>query len=217
MFRNKTLNLNLAKVILDRALEFGFCACNHLATKRMILKCVRWEKPRNGWLTLNTDGLATGSSGLAGGGGLIKDGNGSWIIEFARKIGTATSFLAELWALRDGLRLCLQIQAQAVCIELDAKAMVDAFNLQSCTNTIRSSIMEDCRHLVTQIPQVRVRHVYRETNRCADFLAQLGTTLENDFSIFPSPPVDLLTILEADVCGLSINRFCTDILVAVYF
>ena len=96
MFRNKTLNPNLAKVILDRALEFGFCACNHLATKRMILKGVKWEKPRNGWLTLNTDGLATRISGLAGGGGLIRDGNGKWIIGFARKIGTATSFLAEL-------------------------------------------------------------------------------------------------------------------------
>ena len=128
MFRNKTLNPNLAKVILDRALEFGFCVCNHLATKRTILKSVKWEKSRNGWLTLNTDRLATENSRLAGGGGLIRYGNGNWIIEFARKIGTATSFLAELWALRDYLLLCLQIQAQAVCIELDAKVVVDAFN-----------------------------------------------------------------------------------------
>ena len=99
VFRNKTLNPNLAKVILDCALEFGFCACNHLATKRMILKSVKWEKPRNGWLTLNTNGSATENSGLAGGGGLIRDGNGNWIIGFARKIGTATNFLVELWAL----------------------------------------------------------------------------------------------------------------------
>ena len=33
---------------------------------------------------------------MAGGGGLIRDGNGTWLIGFARKIGTATSFLAEL-------------------------------------------------------------------------------------------------------------------------
>ena len=46
---------------------------------------------------------------------------------FARKIETATSFLAELWALQDGLLLCLQVHAQAVFIELDAKAIVDAF------------------------------------------------------------------------------------------
>ena len=78
-------------------MEFAFCACNHPVAKRMILKSIRWEKPNEGWLTLNTDGSATGSDGLAGGGGLIRDGNGTWLIRFARRIGTATSFLAELW------------------------------------------------------------------------------------------------------------------------
>ena len=151
---------------------------------------------------------------MAGGGGLIRDGNGTWLIGFARKIGTATSFLAELWALQDGLRLCLQIQAQAVCIELDAKAVVDALHSQSYTNTVIYSIMEDCNHLVTLIPQTSVRHVYREANRCADFLSKLGTGLENDFAIFSSPPMDLLAILEDDVCGFSINRLCPVVLAA---
>ena len=166
-------------------------------------------------MTLNTDGSATGSDGLAEGGGLIRDGNGTWLIGFARKIETATSFLAKLWALRDGLRLCLQIQAQAVYIELDAKAVVDALHSQSCTNTVIYSIMEDCRHLVTQIPQTRVKHVYREANRCADFLAKLGIGLQNDFAIFSSPPVDLLFILEDDVCGFSVNKLCPVVLVDV--
>ena len=215
MFRNKSLNPNLDKAILDRAVEFAFCACNHPVAKRMILKSIRWEKPNEGWLTLNTDGSATGSDGLAGGGGLIRDGNGTWLIGFARRIGTATSFLAELWALRDNLRLCLQIQAQAVCIEVDVKAVVDALLSQSCTSTVIYSIMEDCRHLVTQIPQLRVRHVYREVNRCADFLAKLGIGLQNDFAVFSSPPVDLLSILEDDVCGFSINRLCPVVLAAV--
>lgn len=111
MFRNKNLNPNLAKEILDHASEFFFCACDQLATKRLILKSIRWEKPRDSWLTLNADGSATGSPRMAGGGGLIRDGNGEWVIGFARKIGTATSFLAELWALWDDLLLCLQIQA----------------------------------------------------------------------------------------------------------
>ena len=135
MFGNKNLNPNLAKEILDRASEFVFCACNQLATKRLIWKSIRWEKPRDGWLTQNVDGSAAGSLGMAKGGGLIRDGNGDWVIGFARKIGTTTSFMVELWALRDGLLLCLQIQAQVVLVELDAKAVVDAFNLQSYSNT----------------------------------------------------------------------------------
>ena len=48
MFRNKSLNPNLDKAILDRAVEFAFCACNHPVAKRMILKSIRWEKPNEG-------------------------------------------------------------------------------------------------------------------------------------------------------------------------
>ena len=50
---------------------------------------------------------------------------------FARRIGNTSGYLAKLWALRDGLQLCLQINAQSVVIELDAKAIVDAFNSPS--------------------------------------------------------------------------------------
>ena len=208
VFRNKNLNPNLEKDILDRASEYFYCACNQLSTKRLVLKSICWEKPREGWLTLNVDGAAAGASGMAGGGGLIRDGNGDWVIGFARKIGTTTSFMAELWALRDGLLLCLQIQAQAVCVELDAKAVVDAFNMQNYSNTVISSIMDDCRHLASQISHLRVRHIYREANRCADFLAKLGLSIVSDYVELPSPPVDLVHILEDDACGRAVNRLC---------
>ena len=93
-----------------------------------------------------------GNSCQAGGGSLLRDENGNWIGGFARRIGIANSFTAELWALRDGLLLCWQLNVQAVIIELDAKTIVDALNLQTKSNTVVSSITEDCRHLVTLIP-----------------------------------------------------------------
>ena len=98
-----------------------------------------------GWLTLNTDGLATSNLGLAGGGGLIRDKNGDWVTGFARRIGSINSFMAELWALRDGLHLCLQANVHSVIIEVDAKAFVDAFNSPTSCNAFVSPIMEDCR------------------------------------------------------------------------
>ena len=94
----------------------------------MVLKSVKWEKSGYGWLTLNTDGSVVGNFGVVGGGGLIRDTNGEWVTGFARRIGKTSSFLVEQWALHDGLQLCLQIQAQAVLIELDSKTIVDAFN-----------------------------------------------------------------------------------------
>ena len=103
VFNQKNPNPNLNKVIVDRAAEFFFCAYNGLVTKRMITKSIKWEKPRAGWLTLNTDGSAGSNSGPAGGGGLLRDENGNWVKGFARKIGNTSSYLAELWALQDGL------------------------------------------------------------------------------------------------------------------
>ena len=190
----------MANEIVDRASEYHFCANNSLE-KRLVLKSVKWE-------ILNTDGSVAGNFGVVGGGGLIRNTNGEWVTGFARRIGKTSSFLAELWALRDGLQLCLQTQAQAVLIELDSKSIVDAFNSQGYSNTIVSSIMDDYRHMITWIPQTRFRHIYRKANRCADLLAKVGTSIEGDFIVFHSPPVDLLSILEADANGLHVNRLC---------
>ena len=159
---------------------------------------MRWEKPCNRWLKLNTDGSSLGNPGLASGGGLLRDENGSWIGGFSRRIGIANSFTAELWALRDGLLLCRQLNVQAVAIELDASAIVDAFTHQSAANTIVSSIMEDCKLLMNQIPQASISHVYREANKSADWLASFGLNLDSYFVLWNGPPVDLIPILEAD-------------------
>jgi len=63
---------------------------------------------------LNTDGSSMGNPGLVGGGGLIRDENGDWIVGFARNIGITTSFQAELWAIRDGFSLCVDRKFSAV-------------------------------------------------------------------------------------------------------
>ncbi|KAL0016817.1 hypothetical protein SO802_003886 [Lithocarpus litseifolius] len=154
--------------------------------------------------------------GLAGGGGLLREVNGNWVGGFARRIGTANGYTAKLWALRDGLLLCRQMNVQAVVFELDVRAIVDVFNHQARANTVVSSIMDDCKYLVTQIPQMSIRHIYREANRSADWLANLGLMLDSDFEFFPDPPVDLIPILEADCRGMYCYRQCTESVFSAY-
>ena len=96
-------------------------------------------------MKLNTDGASSGSLGLVGGRGVIRDEEGNWVIGYARRIGLANSFITKLWALRDGLFLCLQAHIQDVIIEMDAKAIVDAFFHQKNSKSIISSLMDDCR------------------------------------------------------------------------
>ena len=42
-----------------------------------------------------------------------------------KAIGCTTSVVAELWALRDGIRLCITLKIPAVVFELEAKLIVD--------------------------------------------------------------------------------------------
>ena len=69
---------------------------------------------------------------------MIRDEVGNWVIGFSRRIGRVDSFIAEIWALRDGLQLCHQMNVRAVMIELDAKALVDVFNNSSYCNSVIS-------------------------------------------------------------------------------
>ena len=173
-FSNKRANPNLAKMISKQAMEFLFCVSRPTCKNQLVVKRVSWVKPDLGWFKLNTDGASRGSSSSAAGGGLIRDEVGNWVIGFSRKIGRIDSFAAEMWALRDGLQLCQQMSVRAVLIELDAKALVDDLNNSAYSNAVISPLLDDCKFLISQFPQVRVKHIYREANKCADRLAKLG-------------------------------------------
>ncbi|KAL0013291.1 hypothetical protein SO802_000360 [Lithocarpus litseifolius] len=170
-----------------------------------VYKPVQWSKLANGWVKLNTDGSSLGNPGLAGGGGLIRDEEAKWIVNFAHKIGKTTSFIAELWALRDGLNVCISHNFAAMEVELDAKAN------PNYTNVLVSSLMDDCRVLVSRIPQIHFRHCYREGNRCVDALARMGGTQASDFLILACPPMDLVKLLDFDFHGLYLNRLVQSI------
>ena len=163
-------------------MEFVLCVTRPRCSNRMVIRQIKWKKPNTGWVKLNTDGSADVASRTAGGGGgLIRDDRGNWIMGFTRKISKANSFLAETWALRDGLLLCNQLNLNAIMVELDAKALVNALKNPSYANTIVSSLFDDCRQLATQIPHLSIKHIYREANKCADRLANLGSCQSLDF------------------------------------
>lgn len=90
---------------------------------------MRWEKPPRGWAKLNTDVASFGNPGLAGYGGIVRDEHGNWVAGFSKRIRITSSFVAELWGLRDGLTLCNNLNISSLVVELDAKAIVDKCKL----------------------------------------------------------------------------------------
>ena len=166
------------------------------------------------WTKLNTDGSALGSPGLAGGGGIIRDCHGDWISGFARSIGFTTSFAAEFWALRDGLKLCLSLGINALEVEVDASSVVSLLANAAETNSEIASLVDDCRDMLKIFPQARIKHCYREGNKCADRLARIGTEMEEDFVIFEAPPSVITPLLILDKLGTTQDRSCTEVVLA---
>lgn len=91
---------------------------------------------------------------------------------------------------------------------MDAKSIVDAVVNTKYSNIFASDLLDDCRHLIQQIPQIRFKHCFREANCCADALARMGGLQEDEFTVFESPPVDISILLDFDSNGLYMNRLC---------
>ena len=156
------------------------------------------------------DGSSIGNPGLAGGGGLIRDKEGAWVVGFARNIGISSSFIAELWALRDRLLICVHRNFNAVEVELDAKAVIDVLSASKCTNSLVAPLVDDCKQLATQIHQIHFKHCFREVNRSADKLARMGATQDSEFKLFLCPPMDLVTVFNFDLNGLYLTKMCIE-------
>ena len=159
-------------------------------------------------MKLNTDDSANGNPSLAGCGGVIRDDSGQWIVGFSKCIGITSSFATELWGLKEGLISCCNLNITSLEMEFDAKVIVDILNKPAYVNNIISPILDDCRLLASRIPQIRVKHCFRQANRCADSLARMNFSLDSAFYSFHSPLVDLLDVFEDDLNGVYVNKMC---------
>ena len=92
---------------------------------------VRWKPPPIGFFELNTVGSARSNPSMASAGGLIRDHRGSWIGGFSRNIGFTHSLTAELWGLRDRLKLAKNLNIKKLHIDLDAKVVTDFVTAQN--------------------------------------------------------------------------------------
>uniref|UniRef100_A0A7N2QZC6 Uncharacterized protein n=1 Tax=Quercus lobata TaxID=97700 RepID=A0A7N2QZC6_QUELO len=89
--------------------------------------------------------------------------------------------------------------------------------LQTLSIATNASLVADCRLLLSQIPQVKVVHCFREANCCADALARIGTFQDLDILYYNSPPPVLLISFLLDLYGLGHARICPDLDVVAAF
>ncbi|KAM3711227.1 hypothetical protein ACJW31_01G091900 [Castanea mollissima] len=139
-----------------------------------------------------------GNPGKAGGGGILRDHDGNWVKGFTRAIGLASSPIAELWLLRDGLFMCNNLNIQSLLVEMDPSMIINMVCNDNARSRSLSPLVDDCRIFLNKIPQHRVQHCYREANRCADALAKMGADHSIDFVYFDKLPVCILNQIRQD-------------------
>ncbi|CAL5325064.1 unnamed protein product [Camellia sinensis] len=139
---------------------------------------ISWLPPKPGLFKLNTDGASKNNPGLAAADGIIRDWTGKWISDFCRNIGHSSSIEAELWAMRDGLKLALDLNLTGIEVETDATIMQNIIlgNFNHCHQL--SNLIHDCRYLLDRLGTSTISHTYWEGNKCADLLANEGSNHE---------------------------------------
>ena len=106
--------------------------------------------------------------------------------------------------------MCIDLGINALIVESDAKVVVDLLNNDRLSNATNVSLVADCGLHLSQIPQVKVVHYFREANCCADALARIGTYQDSNMLLYNSPPPLLLNFFLSDLYGLNHVRLYSD-------
>ena len=161
-----------------------------------------WRKPEAGRLKLNFDGSSKLASRRASIGGVYRDHEGAFVLGYAERIGTATSSVAELAALRRGLELAVANGWRRVWIEGDARAVVDAVRRRARVRAEEDRrLCGEIADLLPLLDDTTISHVRRAGNRVAHGFAQLGHGEARPRVWRGVPPDEVLRFLQRDAEG----------------
>ena len=142
-----------------------------------------------GTYVINIDGSVLSDSGAASAGGLLRNNKGEWIRGFLINIGLTDSLNAELWGVRQGLKVARELGLSNVILQTDAAVVVTLLTTgMDYAGHPLGVLLEDCKRLIVSFSNLTVKHVFREANKCADKLANLAHGVDQGIIDLVSPP-----------------------------
>ena len=94
--------------------------------------------------------------------------------------------------------MALNLNIDKLIIHVDASEVINLLSKPYNTNRLTQPIVTDCRSMLQAFQEYRMQHCYRETNRVADLLANMGRCQDVQFISFVNPPFAVLEALEYD-------------------
>ncbi|PNX58030.1 ribonuclease H [Trifolium pratense] len=158
------------------------------------------------YVKLNTDG-AYKDKQVAGCGGVIRGSQGEWIGGFAKNVGLCSAFIAELWGVLEGLRYVHRLGFKKVELNIDSEAVVRVIQNRRSNSSMGSSVMKQIWRFMEMDWIIEISHVYREANKCADAMANIGCCLDYEVVYYNACPSQLAETYAADLLGITTPRF----------
>ncbi|MCI08973.1 ribonuclease H protein, partial [Trifolium medium] len=137
---------------------------------------IGWKPPPSDWIKLNTDGSCS-NDGKIGCGGILRGSEGEWLGGFAKFIGKGNAYIAKLWGVLEVLLLARRLNFKAVELHVDSLVVIKTISEDGRGSRIRSVLVKKIRQLIQLDWEVVVHHAYRESNKCADALANIGCAM----------------------------------------
>ncbi|KAK2448079.1 TMV resistance protein N [Trifolium repens] len=173
--------------------------------RNRMISMIAWVPPKATFVKLNTDG-AYKDNQTAGCGGVIRGTQGEWLGGFAKHVGLCSAFMAELWGVYEGLRYASRMGFTKVELNIDSEAVVQVIKARRVRNSSGNTLVKQIRRLLDMNWLVEIAHTYREANKCADALANIGCSLDYDIMFFDSCPSQISEICEKDRVGNTTPR-----------
>jgi probable phosphoglycerate mutase len=123
-------------------------------------------------LKFHIDGGSRGNPGPAGYGVVVTDAAGNPVTTLHASLGVQTNNFAEYSGLLAALRYALENGATDIAVYSDSELLVRQMQgrYQVKSPSLRP-LFDEASQLARKIPRFRIEHVYRESNRDADRLA----------------------------------------------
>lgn len=172
-----------ARIATIHAVEFAKATNPRISpTLPPLVRTINWTPPPSNYWKLNSDGAV--SESIAAAGGLIRDLKGQWVGGYSMNIRPASIPGAELWGLRQGLFLALQLGFYRLIVEIESLEVVQALKSDYSSSRLNSPLLHDCLGLIQKFADCRIQHIPREVNSAADSLAKLGLSLPGGVTVF---------------------------------
>ena len=155
-----------------------------------------------GYFKINSDGSSKGNSGPASSFAIIRNSDGVWMVGCVRGLRVASNFVAELRGLRDGLLLAKNRRLLPILIETDSMVVYYALSKDNFdVTTSMYNLVEDCRTLINLLGKPPIKHIYREANGVANWMAKNAYNFCSDHNVYEQPPGGILPSLPFDNMG----------------